>query len=88
MGTPRNPNPQQKKVMERGLVCWAGCAGGPDFFVNLIDQSGFGDCHLCWGLVRNMALLDRIVALPTRPKAKANDMTFLAKELRFNMTLS
>ncbi|GLC34331.1 hypothetical protein PLESTB_000741400 [Pleodorina starrii] len=88
VGTPRQPNPQQKEVMERGLVCWAGCAGGPDFFVNLVDNAGFGDCHLCWGLIQDMALMDRIVNLPTRPKAKANEMTFLAQELRFNITLS
>ncbi|GIL53459.1 hypothetical protein Vafri_9054 [Volvox africanus] len=88
VGTTRLPNPQQKKVMERGLVCWAGCGGGPDFFVNLIDQSGFGDCHLCWGLIRDMTLMDAIVKLPTKPKTNPNDMTFLTQELHFNITLS
>ncbi|EFJ47170.1 hypothetical protein VOLCADRAFT_105231 [Volvox carteri f. nagariensis] len=88
VGTTRLPNPQQKKVMERGLACWAGCGGGPDFFVNLIDQSGFGDCHLCWGFIWDMSLMDAIVKLPTKPKASPNDMTFLAQELHFNITLS
>jgi hypothetical protein len=74
--------------MERGLVCWAGGMGGPDLFVNLINQAGFGDDHLCWGKVADMALLDAIVKLPTRPKAKPNEMTFLAQELRFNITLA
>eukprot|EP00198_Chlamydomonas_reinhardtii_P009785 XP_001699122.1 predicted protein [Chlamydomonas reinhardtii] len=88
VATPRRPNPPQKKMMERGLACWAGGMGGPDWFVNLIDQSGFGDDHLCWGKIDDMSLLDAIVKLPTKPKAKPNEMTFLAKELRFNMTLS
>ncbi|KXZ54393.1 hypothetical protein GPECTOR_5g5 [Gonium pectorale] len=88
VATPRHPNPPQKRVMERGLVCWAGGAGGPDWFVNLIDQAGFGDDHLCWGKVDDMALFDAIVARPIKPKAKPNEMTFLAEELRFNITLS
>ncbi|KAG2429165.1 hypothetical protein HYH02_014100 [Chlamydomonas schloesseri] len=88
VATPRRPNPPQKKVMERGLACWAGGMGGPDWFVNLIDQSGFGDDHLCWGKIEDMSLMDAIVKLPTKPKAKPNEMTFLAQELRFNMTLS
>ncbi|PNH08564.1 hypothetical protein TSOC_004862, partial [Tetrabaena socialis] len=88
VATPRHPNPPQQKMMQRGLVCWAGGMGGPDFFVNLIDQSGFGDDHLCWGLIANMTLMDQIVVLPTKPKAKPNDMTFLAHELNFNLTLS
>lgn len=88
VSTPRHPNPPQKKLMERGLACWAGGMGGPDFFVNLIDQSGFGDDHLCWGKVSDMSLLDAIVQRPIKPKAKPNDMTFLAEELPFNMTLA
>ncbi len=35
METPRHPNPPQKKVMERGLVCWAGGAGGRHAFTCL-----------------------------------------------------
>jgi hypothetical protein len=73
--------------MERGLVCWAGGFGGPDFFVNLIDQRGFGDDHLCWGKIEDMRLVDAIVKRPLKPKARPNDMTFLAEELRFNITL-
>lgn len=26
-------------------------AAAADFFINLIDQSGFGDSHLCWGKI-------------------------------------
>ena len=88
MATPRRPNPPQKKIMERGLVCWAGGFGGPDFFVNLIDQGGFGDDHLCWGKIDDMTLVDAIVRRPVKPKARPNDMTFLAEELRFNLTLA
>ena len=32
--------------------------GGPDFFVNLIDQGGFGDSHLCWGKIEDMTVVD------------------------------
>jgi cyclophilin family peptidyl-prolyl cis-trans isomerase len=90
VATPRHPNPPQKKIMERGLVCWAGGAGGPDWFVNLIDQPRFGDDHLCWGKISStdMALLDSITKRPLKPKAKPDEMTFLAEEIRFNLTLS
>jgi cyclophilin family peptidyl-prolyl cis-trans isomerase len=87
---PRHPNPPQRKVMQRGLICWAGGAGGPDWFINLIDQSGFGDDHLCWGLVdqgEGMALVDRIVGQPLAPKKNPSDMTYLATRLYFNLTL-
>jgi hypothetical protein len=33
-----------------------------------VDQSGFKDDHLCWGQVQDMALFDKIVNLPRRPK--------------------
>ena len=33
VATPRRPNPPQKKMMERGLACWAGGMGGPDWWV-------------------------------------------------------
>lgn len=73
--------------MQRGLACWAGGEGGPDFFINHIDQSGFGDSHLCFGLIKDMTLVDRILELPLKPKAKPSDMTFLAEPVTFNMTL-
>lgn len=65
---PRHPSPQQPLVMPRGMVCWAGGGGGSHFFVNLVDQSGFKDEHLCWGQVSDMALLDKIVTLPKKDK--------------------
>ena len=90
VATPRQPNPPQKKIMERGMVCWAGGAGGPDWFVNLIDQSAFGDDHLCWGKISSsdMELVDSVTKRPLKPKAKPDEMTFLAEEIRFNLTLS
>lgn len=84
---PRNPNPPQQSVMERGLACWAGGAGGPDLFINLIDQSGFGDSHLCFGKITDMSLVDKIMTLPLKPKAKPNDMTFLQDFIYWNVTL-
>jgi hypothetical protein len=76
--------------MQRGLVCWAGGGGGPDWFVNMIDQSGFGDSHLCWGLVdaAGMGVFERILKLPVKPKggAGAGEMTLLLQDVRFNVT--
>jgi hypothetical protein len=41
--------------------------------LQLIDQAGFKDEHLCWGQVADMSLFDAIVALPKRDK-KLGDM--------------
>jgi hypothetical protein len=46
--------------------CWCCC-----YVVSclqLVDQSGFKDEHLCWGQVQDMTLFDRIVTLPRRNK--------------------
>lgn len=88
VATPRQPNPPQQSVMERGLVCWAGGFGGPDFFINLVDNAGFGDSHLCWGKITDMAVVDRLAALPLMPKFKPNDMTFILQPVKFNMSLA
>ncbi len=53
-----------------------------------MDQPGFGDSHLCWGKVHDMALLDDVVQLPTWSKEKPDEMTFLQDFLPFNMSLS
>lgn len=39
VATPRHPNPPQRSVMERGLVCWAGGGGGPHWFVNMVRDA-------------------------------------------------
>ena len=88
MEVPRHPSPPQPKVMPRGMVCWAGGAGGPDFFINLIDQAGFGDSHLCWGQIDDMQLVDWLVTLPKKPKARPQDMTFLQDTLYLNVSVS
>jgi len=36
--------------------------------MQLVDQSGFKDDHLCWGQVADMTLFDKIVNLPKRDK--------------------
>jgi hypothetical protein len=79
VATPRRPNPPQKRIMERGLVCFG------VLFINLIDQGGFGDDQ---GKIDDMGLVDAMVRRPVKPKARPSDMTFLAEELRFNLTLS
>lgn len=89
VATPRRPNPQQKMVMEKGLVCWAGGGGGPHFFVNMIDQSGFKDDHLCFAKTADasMAVYDKILELPLKEKQKPNDMNSLKEPMYFNVTL-
>jgi cyclophilin family peptidyl-prolyl cis-trans isomerase len=87
VATPRNPNPPQRMVMERGLVCWAGGGGGPHWFVNMVNQTGFKDEHLCFGLVKNMTLFEAILELPVKQKQKPSDMNGLVEDIRFNMTL-
>lgn len=79
------------------MVCWAGGGGGPHFFVNLIDNAGFRDEHLCFGQVESsddagggasgMAVLEAVLGLRTKPKAKPDDMTLLVEPLRFNITI-
>eukprot|EP00232_Nephroselmis_pyriformis_P023152 CAMPEP_0182854880 /NCGR_PEP_ID=MMETSP0034_2-20130328/1519_1 /TAXON_ID=156128 /ORGANISM="Nephroselmis pyriformis, Strain CCMP717" /LENGTH=411 /DNA_ID=CAMNT_0024985769 /DNA_START=200 /DNA_END=1435 /DNA_ORIENTATION=+ len=85
--TPRKLAPPQQKVMERGLACWAGGMGGPDFFVNLIDQRGFGDSHLCWGKIEDMTVVDHIMTLPLKPKKLPNEMTFLLELIYFDLAV-
>jgi len=91
VAVPRHPNPPQRKVMQRGLVCWAGGGGGPDWFVNMVDQAGFGDQHLCFGQVdaAGLAVFEHILELPVKPKGGADsvEMTLLQQDLRFNFTL-
>lgn len=41
--------------------------------LQLVDQAGFKDEHLCWGQVADMSLFDKIVTLPRREK-KAGEM--------------
>jgi hypothetical protein len=78
--------------MKKGMVCWAGGGGGPDWFVNVIEQGGFGDDHLCWGQVdaAGLAVFDRILALPTKPKGGADsvEMVLLQQDVRFSFTLA
>lgn len=87
VATPRKPNPPQRMVMEKGLMCWAGGGGGPHWFVNMIDQSGFKDDHLCFGLVKNLTLFDAILELPLKEKKNPSDMNGLAEDFRYNVTL-
>lgn len=89
VAVPRNPNPPQRHTMQRGLVCWAGGGGGPDWFVNLIDQSGFGDQHLCFGQVNaaGLAVFEAVLKLPLKPKAEGVEMALLKEDVRFNLTL-
>uniref|UniRef100_A0A383VDC9 PPIase cyclophilin-type domain-containing protein n=1 Tax=Tetradesmus obliquus TaxID=3088 RepID=A0A383VDC9_TETOB len=86
---PRHPSPPQKMVMEKGLVCWAGGSGGPHWFVNMIDQSGFKDDHLCFAKASNasMAVFDKILELPMKNKTKPSDMNGLLEPIFYNMTL-
>jgi cyclophilin family peptidyl-prolyl cis-trans isomerase len=90
VAVPRHPNPPQQKVMQRGLVCWAGGGGGPDWFVNMIDQRGFGDDHLCFGLVDRAGLevFEKILRLPVKPKGGTDsvEMVLLQQDVRFNFT--
>lgn len=74
-------------TMPRGYVCWAAGGGGPDWFINAVDQPGFKDAHLCFGRVTNMELVDRVLALPVKPKANPNEVTFLQTALPYTMTL-
>jgi hypothetical protein len=45
-------------------------------FVNMVDQSGFKDDHLCFAKAANesMAVFDKILELPVKNKTKPNDM--------------
>jgi cyclophilin family peptidyl-prolyl cis-trans isomerase len=88
VGIPRRPNPPQKMVMERGLVCWAGGGGGPHWFVNIIDNGGFKDDHLCFGKVSepDMVVFDRILQLPLKKKEKPEDMNILQTDITFNVS--
>lgn len=52
------------------------------------DTSRFMRTSPLYPQVSDMSLLDAIVQRPIKPKAKPNDMTFLAEELPFNMTLA
>lgn len=92
VAVPRHPNPPQRKVMQRGLMCWAGGGGGPDWFVNMIDQSGFADQHLCFGQVdqAGLAVFESILSLPVKPKGGADsvEMVLLQQDVRFNFTLA
>ena len=36
--------------------------------MQLVDQKGFKDEHLCWGQVKDMTLFDKIVTLPRKDK--------------------
>jgi cyclophilin family peptidyl-prolyl cis-trans isomerase len=91
VAVPRHPNPPQRKVMQRGLVCWAGGGGGPDWFVNMIDQSGFQDDHLCFGQVDRAGLevCEKILRLPVKPKGGADsvEMVLLQQDVRFDFTI-
>lgn len=52
-----------------------------------VDQSGFKDEHLCFGLVRNLTVFDKILELPLKEKKKPSDMNGLVEDLRYNVTL-
>lgn len=52
-----------------------------------VDQSGFKDDHLCFGLVRNMTVFEAILELPVKQKQKPSDMNGLKEALWFNVTL-
>jgi hypothetical protein len=57
--------------------------------VNLIDQSGFGDQHLCFGQVNaaGLAVFEAVLKLPLKPKAEGVEMALLQEDVRFHFTL-
>lgn len=57
--------------MQHGLPLTALYPCLPDIAAGVLqlkDQAGFKDEHLCWGQVNDMALFDKIVNLPKKDK--------------------
>jgi hypothetical protein len=57
--------------------------------VNIIDQSGFGDQHLCFGQVdaAGLAVFEAVLKLQLKPKAEGVEMALLQEDVRFNLML-
>ena len=77
--------------MTHGMVAWAGGKTGPDFFINAYEQPVdiWGTQHTVWGELlpssrsSSWAVMDKIWALDTKPKAPGAMMTFLEKPVSF-----
>ena len=54
----------KKPKLQAGDVAWAGGGTGPDFFISLAPHPEWGNGHVVWGRVENMASLDRLRAEP------------------------
>ncbi|GIL43459.1 hypothetical protein Vafri_931 [Volvox africanus] len=83
-GHPNGADPNRK--IPPGYVCRAGMAGSAHFFINFFEAE-WGDA-LCWGRVDDLSLAKVISKRPIKVKATPNELSMLADELSFSMTLS
>ena len=52
-----------RPVIRRGMLAWAGGAGGPDFFIALAQHPEWGNGHTVFGEVfpEDMAVIDKLM---------------------------
>lgn len=88
VGTPTVTTKAPMAKIPPGYVCRAGFAGSVHFFINFFETD-WGEA-LCWGSVgeQTMALAKDMSKRPIRQKASPSELSMLAEELHFNMTLS
>lgn len=88
---PANTVTQQgPKLMEKGEVGWAGGGPGPDFFIYLGAHPAkhFGTDHTVFAELADeetLALVERIVGLPSGQPGGPNTMRFLDERVQFEV---
>ncbi|KAG2436118.1 hypothetical protein HYH02_011628 [Chlamydomonas schloesseri] len=79
--TPPAPMPK----IPPGHVCRAGIAGSAHFFINFFEAD-WGEA-MCWGKVEDLTLAKEISKRPIRVKKSSNELSMLAEELFFTLSL-
>ena len=84
---PQDSPREDDGLVMRGTVAWAGGGSGPDFFVAMAKHPEWGHDHTVIGdlLEKDMAILEKILTLPTTVTPGSPPVTNLNEPVPFTL---